>query len=223
MKYISFCLYGNNIKYYEGAIKNAKLINKLLPDWEMVVYYSVNNFISEYELKLSSLGVKLISVDSHPLIKFVKYPMFWRYFIFLEKGRAIIRDLDSRISNRECQYIDSWEKSKKKYFIIRDHPWHSQVPGGLLGLELDDNKIINFFSEFVKKNPLDWGIDQEMLRIYFNDIKKEEVFYCGFDDNTNYIKRDDLNFFIGIQLDENDNPIDPSATLALKFLNSINL
>ena len=149
--------------------------------------------------------------------------MFWRYLIFFESGYSIVRDLDSRISEREVTYIENWVNSNKDYFIIRDHPWHSLVPGGLVGLKLDDSNIKDFFIEFVKNNGLGWGTDQEMLSKYFDKIDKSNVFYCGFDDNTNYIKRDDLDFFIGIQLDENDEPIIPSATLALEFLKSINL
>ena len=36
-------------------------------------------------------------------------------------------------------------------------------------------------------------------------------------------RRDDKNFFIGIQLDENDKPIIPRATVALEFLESLRL
>jgi len=223
MKYVSFCLYGNDLKYYVGAEKNIELIKKYLPEWTTVIYYSPSNFIKDYEQKLIDLGAKLINVNEIDLIKFVNYPMFWRYFIIFEKGTAIIRDLDSRISEREATYIKNWEESNKDYFIIRDHPWQSLVPGGLVGLKLKDENIKSFFSDFVQNNGLGWGTDQEMLQTYFHKIDRNNIFYCGFDDHTNYIKRDDLNFFIGIQLNENDEPIIPSATLAIDFLKSMNI
>lgn len=48
-------------------------------------------------------------------------------------------------------------------------------------------------------------------------------FYCGFNESENYIPRDNKNFFIGMQIDENDNPLEPSAIVALKFLSEMNL
>lgn len=223
MKYVSFCLYGDDIKYYKGAEKNITLIKNLLPEWTTVIYYSPSNFKLEYVDILNELGGKLINVDNIEFSKFLTYPMFWRYLIFFESGHSIVRDLDSRISEREVTYIENWVNSNKDYFIIRDHPWHSLVPGGLVGLKLDNNPIKEFFTDFVKHNGLGWGTDQEMLSEYFKNIDKSNIYYCGFDDNTNYIKRDDKEFFIGIQLDENDSPIVPSATMALDFLKSLHL
>jgi len=223
MKYISFCLYGDDLKYYKGAEKNLILINELLPDWTPVIYYSPSNFRLEFLDTLKELGGHLIDVSTIEISKYLTYPMFWRYLIFFESGYSIVRDLDSRISEREVNYINNWVNSELDYFIIRDHPWHSLVPGGLVGLKLNDDKIKNFFIDFVKNNGLGWGTDQEMLSKYFENVDKKNVYYCGFDDETNYIKRDNLDFFIGIQLDEDDKPLIPSATLALDFLKSINL
>lgn len=223
MKYISFCLYGDDLKYYKGAEKNLILIKELLPDWIPVIYYSPSNFRIEFLDILKELGGRLVDVSTIEISKYLTYPMFWRYLIFFETGYSIVRDLDSRISEREVKYINNWVNSELDYFIIRDHPWHSLVPGGLVGLKLNDDKIKDFFIEFVKNNGLGWGTDQEMLSKYFENIDKKNVYYCGFDDETNYIKRDNLDFFIGIQLDEDDKPLIPSATLALDFLKSINL
>jgi hypothetical protein len=223
MKYISFCLYGDDLKYYKGAEKNLILIKELLPDWTPVIYYSPSNFRLEFLDTLKELGGHLIDVSTVEISKYLTYPMFWRYLIFFESGYSIVRDLDSRISEREVNYINNWVNSELDYFIIRDHPWHSLVPGGLVGLKLNDDKIKNFFIDFVKNNGLGWGTDQEMLSKYFENVDKKNVYYCGFDDETNYIKRDNLDFFIGIQLDEDDKPLIPSATLALDFLKSINL
>jgi hypothetical protein len=222
-KKISFCLYGDNIKYYAGAEKNIILSKEYLPDWEVVIYYSPNNFLKDYVNKLSDLGATLINVEDIEESKKITYPMFWRYLIFFEEGISIIRDLDSRISKRESEYIKKWEESGKDYFIIRDHPWQSQVPGGLIGLKLNNKKICDFFNHFITNNGQGWGIDQEMLCKFFEDKDRNEIFYCGFDDHRNYISRDDKSFFIGIQLDENDSPVIPSAQLALEFLTNIKL
>jgi hypothetical protein len=68
-----------------------------------------------------------------------------------------------------------------------------------------------------------WGTDQDMLASFMSTVNKSDITYFGFDKPETYISRDDKNFFIGIQLDENDKPIIPSATVALEFLESLRL
>ena len=41
-KYLSFSLFGSDLKYYVGAEKNVLINNQLLPDWETVIYYPSN-------------------------------------------------------------------------------------------------------------------------------------------------------------------------------------
>ena len=55
------------------------------------------------------------------------------------------------------------------------------------------------------------------------NIDKDNVFYCGYDSEENYIPRDDKTFFIGMQLDEEDKPTVPSGVQCLNYLNEINL
>lgn len=222
-KIVSFCLYGNNVKYYAGAEENIKLNKELLPDWKTVIYYSPSNFIISYLEKLQELGAEMIDVSTIPLSNNVSYPMFWRYLSFLGNDIILVRDLDSRMSKREVEYIDRWLSNESKYLIIRDHPWHSHVPGGLFGVKNNDNKLIDFFKNFVSNNYLAWGVDQEMLSSYISSVEQNEILYFGYDKPETYIRRDDENFFIGIQLDENSNPIIPSATLALDYLKNLGL
>jgi len=222
-KVVSFCLYGDNIKYYAGAEENIRLNKELLPDWETVIYYSPSNFLMDYLDKLKNLGASMIDVSAIPTYSNISYPMFWRYISFIHNDIILVRDLDSRMSKREVEYIDRWINSDSKYLIIRDHPWHSHVPGGLFGVKNLDYKLIDFFKNFVSTNDLGWGIDQEMLSSYISSEDQNKILYFGYDKPETYIRRDDENFFIGIQLDENSKPIIPSATLALDFLKSLNL
>ena len=41
MKVISFCLYGNDPLYTVGAIKNARYIKELLPDWNSMFFCEI--------------------------------------------------------------------------------------------------------------------------------------------------------------------------------------
>lgn len=221
---ISFTLFGNQPKYYIGAEKNLIEAATLLPSWEVRIYYSRNNILDGYEQKLRSLGANMVDISDLKIGKKTssEFPYFWRFLAFFEDTPVIVRDLDSRLSNREIQYINGWINSKKDYFIIRDHPWHSPVPAGLFGIvrKIEEFKI--HFTKFVNEENLNWGTDQTILQRYMDNVDRRNVYYCGYD-STNYISRDNKDFFIGMQVDENDLPIAPNATLSLKFLSELGL
>jgi len=218
-KLISFTLFGNDPKYNVGAVKNIEQFNQMLPDWEVVIYYHKDNINNEVLIDLKNRNVNLIDVSDFNLTKksVNEYSYFWRFFAFFNSDYyVIVRDLDSRPSYREVTYINNWVKSCKDFFIIRDHPWHSPIPAGLLGMKKNGDRFKNHLINYIDNNNIVWGSDQYILEDFFKQISNDEIFYCGFNDNLNYIKRDDKNFFIGMQLDENDEPISPVAVTYLK-------
>lgn len=222
-KYISYCLYGTDPKYYVGAEKNAIINQELLPDWKTIIYYRPDQLAEDCVDKLTRHGATMIDVSNvviggKPSFHF---PVFWRYIPFLEDGMLLCRDLDSRISQREVSYIRRWEEGNADYFIIRDHPWHSPVPAGLFGIRRKIPKLIEHFTKFISTSALGWGSDQEMLTEYMNTIPTSEVEYCGYDSPSSYIPRDDDLSFIGMQTDENDLPTKPSGEVGLAYLNEI--
>lgn len=221
-KYISYCLYGQLQKYIKGAEKNILINKKLLPEWTTIIYYSSDDYDNNLIEDLTKCGAIMIDIKTLEISKYVNYQMFWRYFVFEKNNISIVRDLDSRITHREVEYINRWIDSYNNYFIIRDHPWQSEVPGGLFGIK-SPNKFWGFFEDYVKLHSLGWGVDQIMLKSYIDNVDKKNISYFSYDNIQNYIKRDDENFFIGIQLDENDNVISPNSTLALKYLKDLNL
>jgi hypothetical protein len=224
-KIISYSLFGTNKKYYVGAEKNIKINKELLPDWETVIYYHEKMTDIEYINYLKTLGAKTIDI-SNVIIgekESIHFPYFWRFLTFLTNNISLVRDLDSRISKREVDYINIWLKNKKEYFIIRDHPWQSPVPSGLFGINGMISSFENHLHEYIKNSDLRWGTDQDILYEYILNIPKENIEYCGFDKPETYIPRDNKNFFIGMQLDENDNPTVPSGELSLNFLKELNL
>jgi hypothetical protein len=213
------------MKYYVGAEKNITEIQNLLPDWEIRIYYHRDSILNGYVEKLTDLGANLIDVCG---IKFgekesTHFPYFWRFLSFLDNTPSIVRDLDSRFSDREVKYINSWINSDKDYFIIRDHPWHSPVPSGLFGIKRKIDLFETHLNEFIKNNELVWGTDQTILQFYMENIDKNTIYYCGYDNQENYIPRNDENFFIGMQIDEHDKPLEPGALQALNYLKGINL
>lgn len=224
---VSFTLFGTAAKYYAGAFKNISLVEELLPEWEVRIYYHPEMVLENELVRLENTTAKLINVQTYSFegVQAKEFPYFWRFLTFFEDVPSIARDLDSRISPREVQYINNWIESGKDYFIIRDHPWHSPVPAGLLGFKRRIPAFETHFRNFVQSESLAWGADQEILRKYFYEtegISYEDVYYCGFDNEENYIRRDNKNFFIGIQLDEDDNLASDNAVKSLDFLSELN-
>jgi hypothetical protein len=145
------------------------------------------------------------------------FPMFWRFFTFFNDLPSISRDLDSRMTFRESEYIRRWEESDKSIFIIRDHPWHSLVPGGLVGMKNIGTEFKSYFENYMIDGGTGYGDDQDMLSKFVSAHGEDDTYKCIFD-NENYIPRDDKEFFIGIQLNENDVPESP---VAIKYLKEI--
>ena len=222
---LSFTLFGDQPKYYVGAEKNLIQAKEMLPDWEVRVYYHENMILDGTVKKLEDLGAKLINVKDLMIGQkgAIDFPFFWRFLAFFEDAPVMVRDLDSRLSQRELTYINGWLQSDCDYFIIRDHPWHAPVPSGLYGIKRKINAFEKHFIDFVNTQDLSWGADQTILYQYMQNVDKSNIYYCGFDDKTNYIPRDNKNFFIGMQLDENDEPTKPSGVLCVEHLNNLNL
>ena len=225
-KLISFTLFGQDPKYYVGAEKNLILQKNLLPDWSTRIYYHPSLTDSSRFHVLQDLGAELIDVSDEVRggKHSIEFPYFWRFFPFEEEGSlCIVRDLDSRLSNREVEYVRRWEESDRTFFIIRDHPWQSPVPSGLFGMRNRDNSFKKHFNSFMERSTLGWGTDQEILHEYIQQKSAEDIDYFGYDKPESYIVRDDSTFFIGIQLDENDKPTEPSGRLSVQYINEIGL
>ena len=105
---VSFSLFGTEPKYYIGAKKNVEEIKKFLPEWEIRIYYHENMILDNEVDSLIELGATLINVKGIVLgdKESIHYPFFWRFLSFFEDTPSIVRDLDSRFSDREVQYIN---------------------------------------------------------------------------------------------------------------------
>ena len=63
--------------------------------------------------------------------------MFWRFQPNDDKEveRFIVRDSDSRITEREKIAVEEWEKEDKVLHIMRDHPHHNfHILAGMFGI-----------------------------------------------------------------------------------------
>jgi len=127
-KVIAFSLYGENERYTQGAIENAKIYKEIYPGWSMVVYHDAA--VPKHILStLKSHNVWLIDMSKSSMNK-----MSWRFTAAYNKiSFFCCRDIDSRLSLREKYAVDEWIDSGQKYHVMRDHPSHSNyaMSGGM--------------------------------------------------------------------------------------------
>jgi protein O-GlcNAc transferase len=163
MNLISFSLYGTDPLYLEGAVRNAEFIEREMKDWQ-AVYFLATGVSVELET----------SLKSHKALVFRQQKdwhangMFWRFqaFTLPYAERVLIRDVDSRIGDRDCFVISEWCKSGKEGHIVRDHPLHtSQIMGGLWGAKRELLESSKIWSE-TNKFGVEKGQDQEFLNLY---------------------------------------------------------
>ncbi len=211
-KIISFSLWGDNPKYYIGAIKNAELAKTIFPNWICRFYVgkSIPNEIINRLQQFSNVELVFMDADEN------NTGMFWRFLPIDEDDVSVMlsRDTDSRLSVREKAAVDEWLNSDKQFHIMRDHPWHTtEILGGMWGIKKEAG--LNFktlINNYINKDIDQKGIDQNFLReVIYPIIKNICMVHDEFFNYESFkkpfpIKRNGQEF-IGEIFDENDNPI----------------
>jgi hypothetical protein len=158
-KVISFCLYGTAPSYQEGAIENIHAAKIIYPDWVCRFYVSTE-VKTETVDTMRKLGAEIVIkervADSDG--------MFWRFLAACDEtvDILIVRDTDSRLTEREKLAVDDWLKSGKNFHIMRDHPLHNTlIPGGMWGCRNSVLKNLNSYMKRWKK--FERGDDQKFL------------------------------------------------------------
>jgi len=186
-KIISFSLWGNNPKYTIGAHENVKLQRIFYPGWICRFYVHTSVPKETIEL-LKKEGCEIEERTEEPFIKHMDAPgMFWRFEVLKDKDveRFIIRDADSRLSQREKNCVVDWERSGKEFHIIRDHPMHgTKIMGGMWGAtnnfsqRINYDDLLNSFNNSSYKNI--YATDQEFLAYMIYPLVKDSA--CIHDD-----------------------------------------
>ena len=208
-KLISFCLWGNNPKYTEGAIKNADLLKTVFPGWIARFYcgQSVPNDIVKYLQNKENCEVVMMSEPGD------WRGMFWRFYPASEEDVDVMisRDTDSRLTKREFLAVDEWLKSNKSFHIMRDHPWHkTQILGGMWGVRgniLSDMKQL--IEKYVKGDF--WQVDQNFLKEHIYKRIQNDCFVHDSYHNYETFKKPfpekrNGQEFVGEAFDEYDKP-----------------
>ena len=165
----SFCIYGSNPKYVEGMVKNLEQIRHYYPTFQTWIVVG-NDVPSEYIEKYQSFpNVKLthVSCSGGRL-------MTYRFFPIDDPSVEcmIVRDADSRISERDHECIKRFIDSEFTLFTIRDHYYHKcPIMGGQWGIKrTSHDKEFNLekaYHESKESLTKDCGVDAYDTDQYF--------------------------------------------------------
>jgi len=220
-KVISFSLWGERKKYTVGLLKNVLLTEQVYRGWDCYIYYD-NTVPGDCIRELVKYRhVELINMEGSPIPK-----IMWR-IIAIDNSDVeimIVRDADSRLSEREKSAVDQWLRTNKKYHIMRDHHIFHDIPmlGGMWGMKKDNyvmkdlilvwcgklDSIPLFDNDFNPSNK-SFGFDQQFLRevIYPKALLScvcHDDFY-NYPSNVSYPKKRTSNKdFVGAIYNEND-------------------
>ena len=218
MKVISFCLYGNLEKYCKGLYKNLLIIQDKLSDYKSFLYISSDvseEWIKCYE-KFSFVKIFRTKSTGHD-------NMIERFFAIDEENVdiAIIRDVDSRLNERDIWCIRDFEKSTYLFHTIRDHPDHKTlILGGLWGIKKEclppNIKIKSLYNKLNPKNTIINKIqhDQHFLKYLVFPIVYNNMIVYTFSDKMKMYGNEEIkiipfsvtnNDFCGLSIYFNEN------------------
>lgn len=165
-KIISYCLWGDNPKYCEGAIRNAIINKQLFPTWINRFYIAKGTVPQHYIDTMKSFeNVEIVEMDRDGN----QLSTLWRFAPAYEDDVEVMmsRDCDSRIGLRDKEAIDEWMKSKRLVHIIRDHPHHTdKILAGLWGIKqgaVDAHALKEIFEQPLTEKDNYYTIDQKIL------------------------------------------------------------
>lgn len=157
-KIISYSLWGTDEKYVNGAIENIKNQRQFYPDW--VCRFYIHDSVPSYVYhRIKNDGCEIVDVhenieDEAPYkSNQIHKGHFWRFEVLSDKtiDYVMVRDVDSRIYQREVNCVKDWIASGKEFHIMRDHVMHGvPICAGMWGAT--KNFIHRIDYESIKKN-----------------------------------------------------------------------
>lgn len=218
IKAISYSLFGAAPIYLQGALRNAELAPKFYPGWIPIFYCEKESVPTQIVTGLLERGARL-----RPYSR-LEYPngMFKRFCIADDPAveRFIVRDVDSRPSQREANAVNAWIESGLNFHVIRDHPFHAvKMLGGLWGgkggvLKNIEQSIKRFSrAKIVYNRETQYGADQQWLwqevwpkvlksgLVHDSCLRGKQPLGVPFPEDN-----DDPERFVGEIFDENDKP-----------------
>lgn len=188
MKYITYSVWGDNKVYTYGIIENVLDARKYYEGWIVRVHY---NDTVPVPIIVWLKEQDNVQVVHHPGTQTKASNSLWRFEdLFIKDATVIVRDADSRFTQREVTLVNEWLSSSKDFHIIRDHKHHMVpimagafgcrnncleyvgIPMSLININSVPMKYVGgleLLNEFIKGIPMDrnkYLVDQIFLAQY---------------------------------------------------------
>jgi hypothetical protein len=178
MKYISYSVWGDNKVYTYGIIENVLDAKKYYEDWIVRVHYNDTVPVAIIDWLKKQDNVEIVH---HLGTKTKASNTLWRFEdLFIKDAITIIRDADSRITQREVTCVNEWLESSNDFHIIRDHKNHTcPICAGLFGCRnncLDYVGIPNG-ARNVNDPPLKFVRGLELMHSFIENLPSERDVY----------------------------------------------
>lgn len=178
MKYISYSLWGDNKVYTYGVIENVLDANKYYKDWVVRVHYNDTvplNIIDWLKIQDN------VEVVYHPGTKKKASNTLWRFEdLFIKDAITIVRDVDSRITQREVDCVNEWLNSNKDFHIVRDHQHHTcSIIAGAFGCK---NNCLQYIgiptgARNINSPPLQFVPGLELMTNFIQNLSEDRDVY----------------------------------------------
>ena len=160
---IAFSLWGDQKRYLDGALRNARAAVEIYPGWRCR-FFCDDTVPEQVRQGLAQAGADIVMMERKQAFD----GLFWG-FLVINDGRTkrfLIRDADSVINVRERVAVDEWLASDKAFHVMRDFWTHTEVIlagmwGGVGGILPPLNELL---AKFRPDNLENWHLDQWFLR-----------------------------------------------------------
>ena len=137
---VAMSLYGAQLRYTAGVMRNAYLMRQNFPGWKLWIYIE-SPMSSKYPAVPENVISQLVSAGAE--VHYISPeddmipPMMWRFLVADDAAVDwfIVRDADSRLTQRDAATVAVWMQSSRAFHCVRDHPSHATyaISGGLWG------------------------------------------------------------------------------------------
>lgn len=220
-KVLSFCLYGDQPMYCEGAVKNSKLAKEIYKDYECIIHVPKGMYKQEFLNRLKDNNATVEECEPLP----GHMPTMWRFLPCVDRGTdlVVMRDCDARLTQREYNAVEDFINTDFYVQSIKDHDAHfnNDLLAGMIAVKTKNlypdfyshwlhfvNKAyINNYPEYAVYGGNYKGCDQIFLsKTVFVFMKNKIVTYADKNGDKPIGELHDKAMFIGNKFDENDKP-----------------
>jgi len=177
-KVIAYSLWGNKLRYINGALRNLILAKDIYPEWELWFYID-ESVDKKYVDAFKKLGAV---IHQRPPNQSIKQKLCWRFHVAShpQVGHFMVRDADSVINVREYHCVQEWLVSKRPFHILRDWWTHTDLIlagmwGGIAGVLPNIEELLEAFHSGKMETP---HIDQWFLgQVIWPSIKQHSLIH----------------------------------------------